>query len=101
MKTTGSLPIPIIVLDGQNVIKCRDVIVQSITVAQSLHAQAQLKPNQYIALAEMAAMTTLIDEAGNQHPLTYDALAESSRQNLSALQTLIAEVDAKEQAESS
>lgn len=100
MQVTGKLPVPITVLVGQKTIKCREVIVKQITVAQSLEAQSQLKANQYVLLAEMVAMTTLVDEESNQHSLTYDALASTSRQNLHALQSLVAEVDVKELAES-
>lgn len=100
MKITGALPVPITVLVGQTAVKCRDVIVSQITVAQSLAAQSQLQANQYIVLAELSAMTTLVGDDGNEHPLTYDALAATSRQNLHVLQSLAAEVDAKEQAES-
>lgn len=100
MKITGALPIPISVLTGQKTVKCRDVIMSQITVAQSLAAQSQLQPNQYIVLAELAAMTTLVGDDGHEYQLTYDALASTSRQNLHALQSLSAALDAKEQAES-
>lgn len=100
MQVTGKLPVPITVLVGQKTVKCRDVIVKQITVAQSLEAQSQLKANQYVLLSEIAAMTTLVDEQNAHHQLTYDALASTSRQNLHALQSLVVEVDAKELAES-
>lgn len=100
MQLTGALPVPITVLVGQKTVKCRDVIMSQITVAQSLEAQSKLATNQYITLAELAAMTTLVGDDDTSYPLTYELLASTSRQNLHALQSLAAALDAKEQAES-
>lgn len=90
----GVLPVPIYRPDGAAL---REVRLSALTVEQSLKAQMALREGQFIGIGELAAQTVLLDGDG-AHPLTYELLAGSSRQNWEYLQALRAELDAKERA---
>jgi hypothetical protein len=96
----GELPVAMTVLDGQKPLKLKKMVMQQLTVGQSIKSQATLRADQFIVVGELAAMTQLIDEHGKLYPLSYDALESSSRQNFDYLAGLRGELDAKEQAES-
>ena len=96
----GQFPVAIKVLDGQTELKLKKFEMSTLTVQQALELQSNLKPDQYIGLAEICEQTKLVDDRGNYHDLSYDGLMSSSSQNLSYLTAKKAELDAKEQAES-
>ena len=96
----GELPVAITILDGQTPVRLKQVIMQQLTVGQSMKTQSDLKADQWVGVGELAAMTHLVDESGKSYPLTYEALESSSRQNLGYLDNLRTQLDAKEQAES-
>lgn len=100
LKLTGELPIAITVLDGQNPLRLKQVVMRPITIGQSLRAQSALKANQFILIGELSSMITLVDDDGKEHAVSYEALESSSRQNLDYLNGLRVEMDVKEQAES-
>lgn len=96
----GTLPISIKGLNGQPNLKLKKFLMKPMTVQQALDLQSKLKPDQYIAIAEICEQVEMIDDGGQSCPLTYEALMSSSSQNLNYLTTKKAELDAKEQAES-
>lgn len=100
LKIDGTLPVALTVLDGQTTIKSKKVIMQQMTSIGYLQAQASIEPGQFIAIADLAAMTKLIDKDGKEYALTYDIVGHSSRANLDYLNDLKAQLDAKERAES-
>lgn len=100
LKIDGTLPVALTVLDGQTTIKSKKVIMQQMTSIEYLQAQASIKTGQFIAIADLAAMTKLVDKDGKEHALTYDIVGHSSRANLDYLNDLKAQLDAKERAES-
>lgn len=100
LKIDGTLPVALTVLDGQTAIKSKKVIMRQMTSIEYLQAQASIETGQFIAIADLAAMTKLIDKDGKEHALTYDIVGHSSRANLDYLNDLKAQLDAKERAES-
>ncbi|WAU72902.1 hypothetical protein [Acinetobacter sp. TR11] len=96
----GALPVAIKVIAGDKELKLKKFEMSTLTVRQALDLQSKLKPDQYTGIAEVCEQTKLVDESGNCHELSYEALMSSSSQNLNCLTTKKAELDAKEQAES-
>ena len=94
----GTLPIAIHLVVQQTPIKLKQVRMTQMTAIESIQA---VQPGEYIAIAELAYMTKLIDEQGCEHQLTYDLLGHSSRKNLAYLQDMRDRLDAKEEAENS
>ncbi|MEY2862826.1 MAG: hypothetical protein RLY58_533 [Pseudomonadota bacterium] len=77
------------------------VVMTQLTIEQSLKTQMSLKPDQFVVVGELAAMTKLVDhESGESFDLTYEMLGSSSRQNLDYLTDLRASLDVKERADS-
>jgi hypothetical protein len=76
------------------------VVMTQLTIEQSLKTQMSLKPDQFVVVGELAAMTKLVDQWGESFDLTYEMLGSSSRQNLDYLTDLRASLDAKERADS-
>lgn len=97
----GTLPVALKKMVGQTVIVSREIVMRQPSSIEYLQAQALVKPGDFIAIADLAAMTKLIDDKGNEHDITYDMLGHSSRSNLDYLNIKRAELDAKEAAESS
>lgn len=93
---TGTLPVPMNVLDGQQALKIAKVELVQLNVSDSLSVLAKLQPDQFVAVGEMAAMMELIDVNGKRHEVTYEMLSSTSRQNWDYLQQLRGELDAKE-----
>lgn len=100
MKINGTLPVLLTALDGQKVIKSKDVTMTQMTVEEYFESQKNMTDGQYVAIAELAAMTKLVDADGVEYPVTYQMLIATSRQNYDALIALRGKLDAKEQAES-
>lgn len=101
VQVEGTLPVALKKLVGQTDIKSRKVVMRQMTAIEYLQAQASIEVGQFIGIADLAAMTKLIDAEGNEHEISYDMLGHSSRANLNYLTDLRATLDAKEAAESS
>ena len=95
----GTLPVAISVLDGQTTLKLNKIILYSLSALDGLQAQANLKADQFVVLGKYAASIKLVDENNAQHPLTYEALAATSDQNLVYLSELRETLNVKERAE--
>lgn len=95
----GTLPIAIKALDGQTEISSKNIVMRQMTTEEYLNAQAEVKEGQYLDICDLVAITKLVDEHGNEHTITYEMLAKSSRANLKYLREKRDELDAKEQAE--
>ncbi|WP_448761479.1 hypothetical protein [Acinetobacter tandoii] len=100
MKIEGKLPIPMVALVGQDLIKTKKIVMRQQTVEQYYSAQIAAKQGQYFEIIDLASMTKLVDEEGLEYPVTYEMLAASSRQNRDYLVELRTDLDAKERAES-
>ena len=100
IEVKGTLPVALKKLDGQTEIKSKQIVMRQMTAIEYLQGQTSIKEGQFIAIADLAAMTKLVDENGTEHQITYDMLGHSSRSNLDYLNTKCAELDAKEAAES-
>lgn len=100
MKIFDTLPVAMTALDGQKVIKSKEVVMSQLTVGEYFDSQKNMTDGQYVAIAELAIMTKLLDEEGKEYPITYEMLSSTSRQNFDALTALRGKLDAKEQAES-
>ncbi|MEQ1412248.1 hypothetical protein [Acinetobacter indicus] len=94
----GTLPIAINLVVQQTPVKLKKVIMTQMTAIESIEA---VQPGEYIAISELAYMTKLVDDEGNQHQMKYIDLGHSSRKNLAYLQDLRDKLDAKEEAENS
>lgn len=94
----GTLPVAIHLVVQQQPVKLKNVIMTQLTAIESIEA---VQPGEYIAIAELACMTKLVDELGNEHQIKYIDLGHSSRKNLAYLQDLRDKLDAKEEAENS
>ncbi|HAI54061.1 MAG TPA: hypothetical protein DCM16_04895 [Acinetobacter nosocomialis] len=101
LEIEGTLPVPLKKLVGQTDVKSRKIVMRQMTAIEYIQAQASMQPDQYIAIADLSAMTKLIDDQGTEHEITYDMLGYSSRANLKYLTDLRDKLDAKEAAESS
>lgn len=98
-KIDGTLPVAIKILDGQTEVKSKKVVMHQMTAIQYIQSQASLDEGQFIAIADLASMTKLIDEKGHEHALSYEAIGGSSRANMDYLNRLKIQLDAKEAAE--
>lgn len=101
IQVEGTLPVALKKLVGQTDIKSRKVVMRQMTAIEYLQAQASTEAGQFISIADLAFMTKLIDDEGNEHDISYDMLGYSSRANLVYLTDLRETLDAKEAAESS
>ncbi|MFW2122860.1 hypothetical protein ACG94O_07740 [Acinetobacter ursingii] len=101
IRVEGTLPVALKKLDGQTEIKSKQIVMRQMTAIEYLQGQTSIKEGQFIAIADLAAMTKLVDANGIEHDITYDMLGHSSRSNLDYLNAKRAELDAKEAAESS
>ena len=95
----GTFPVAIKDLDGQTEHKIKDFKLRSLTVEESLEIQVASSESKYIGVAELCAATDLIDANGKSHTLEYDALMQSSSQNLRSLEKKRTVLDVKESAE--
>lgn len=100
MKIEGTLPVALKLLDGQAEIKSKAVVMTQMTAIEYLESQAKITQGHYIDIADLAAMTKLVDEQGAEHVITYEMLGHSSKANLKYLAELREELNAKEEAES-
>ncbi|RKG41462.1 MULTISPECIES: hypothetical protein [Acinetobacter] len=94
----GTLPVALKALDGQTEIKSKKIVMRQMTAIEYMQSQADTEAGQYIGIADLAAMTKLVDEDGKEHAITYDMLGNSSRSNLDYLNEKLAELKAKEAA---
>ncbi|MBK0063970.1 MULTISPECIES: hypothetical protein [unclassified Acinetobacter] len=101
IQVEGTLPVAIPVVIEHAATKLRKIVMRQMTAIEYLQAQTGIKEGQFIAIADLSAMTKLVDEVGTVHEMTYEMLGNSSRSNLEYLQGKRAELDAKEAAESS
>ena len=92
----GTLPVALKALDGQTEIKSKKIVMRQLTAIEYMQSQADTEAGQYIGIADLAAMTKLVDEDGKEHAISYDMLGNSSRSNLDYLNEKLAELKAKE-----
>ena len=94
----GTLPVALKALDGQTEIKSKKIVMRQLTAIEYMQAQADVEAGQYIAIADLAVMTKLVDKNGKEHAISYDMLGSSSRSNLDYLNEKLVELKAKEAA---
>lgn len=99
IRIDGTLPVAVIVLEGQTEIKSKEVVMSQLTAIEYLQSQANLEAGQFINIADLAAMTKLVAPDGNEYPLSYEIIGNSSRANLEYLNSLKNSLDVKEAAE--
>lgn len=100
MQVEGTLPVALKKLVGQTTIESKQIVMTQMTAIEYLQAQANMKEGQFIGIADLAAMTKLVDQDGTEHDITYDMLGHSSKSNLDYLNLKKSELEAKERAES-
>lgn len=100
IKVEGTLPVALKKLVGQTTIESKKIVMSQMTAIEYLQAQANMNEGQFIGIADLAAMTKLVDDDGTEHEITYDMLGYSSKANYSYLNTLKSQLEKKEQAES-
>lgn len=98
IQVEGTLPVALKALDGQNDIKSKKIIMRQMTAIEYMQSQAEIEAGQYIGIADLAAMTKLVDDDGKEHSISYDMLGNSSRTNLDYLNEKLIELKAKEAA---
>lgn len=98
IQVEGNLPVALKALDGQTEIKSKKVIMRQLTAIEYMQSQADTEAGQYIGIADLAAMTKLVDADGKEHAISYDMLGNSSRSNLDYLNEKLTELKAKEAA---
>jgi len=98
MQVEGTLPVALKALDGQTEIKSKKVVMRQLTAIEYMQSQADTEAGQYIGIADLAAMTKLVDADGKEHVITYDMLGNSSRSNLDYLNEKLTELKEKEAA---
>lgn len=99
IKVEGTLPVALKKLVGQTTIESKKIVMTQMTAIEYMQAQAAMKDGQYIGIADLAAMTKLVDD-GSEYEISYDMLGYSSKANLDYLNTLKTQLEAKEKAES-
>lgn len=100
LKIEGTLPVALKKLVGQTTIESKQIVMKQLTAIEYYAAQAKMEPGQWIEIGDLASMTKLIDENGQEHDITYDMLGHSSKSNMDYLKTKKEELEAKEKAES-
>lgn len=100
IKVEGALPVALKKLVGQTTIESKKIVMTQMTAIEYMQAQAAMKDGQYIGIADLAAMTKLVDDEGAEYEISYDMLGYSSKANLDYLNTLKIQLEAKEKAES-
>lgn len=95
----GTLPVALKALDGQTEIKSKKIVMRQMTAIEYMQSQTAVEAGQWIAIADIAVMTKLVDEDGKEHDITYDMLGHSSKSNLEYLNGKLKELEAKEKAE--
>ena len=73
--------------------------MRQLTAIEYIQSQANIEGEQYLAIADLAAMTKLVDEHGKEHAITYAMLGHSSKSNLDYLNEKLEDLKAKEKAE--
>ena len=99
IQVEGTLPVALKALDGQTEIKSKKIVMRQLTAIQYIQSQANIEGEQYLAIADLAAMTKLVDEHGKEHAITYAMLGHSSKSNLDYLNEKLEDLKAKEKAE--
>ena len=94
----GMLPVALKALDGQTEITSKKIVMRQMTAIEYMQSQSN-NLGQYIAIADLAAMTKLVDDDGKEHEITYEMLGNSSKSNLDYLNEKLAELKEKEAAE--
>ena len=79
---TSGLPVALKLVDGQTELKLKKVVIHQMTAIEYVESQAKLEPGCYIGIADIAAMTKLISEDGEEYEISYNMLGHSSRSNL-------------------
>jgi len=100
LQVESTLPVAIHIVANQKPMKLKKVVVRSLTTEESLLSQGRLLPGQFISIGDLASMTKLVDDEGNEHQMLYEHLAHTSKANYKKLQELELELEAKETAES-
>lgn len=100
LEIEGELPVALKLVDGQTELKLKKVVMRQMTAIEYVESQAKLEPGCYIGIADVATMTKLVSEDGEEHQISYSMLGHSSRSNLDYLTSLKDQLDAKEKAES-
>ena len=95
----GTLPVALKALDGQTEISSKKIVMRQMTAIEYMQSQAAVEPDQWIAIADLAVMTKLVDEDGKEHEITYNMLGHSSKSNLEYLNAKLKELEEKEKAE--
>ena len=98
IQVEGILPVALKALDGQTEIKSKNIIMRQMTAIEYLQSQGDIEKDQYVGIADLAAMTKLVDADGKEHKITYDMLGHSSRSNLDYLNKKLDELKEKEAA---
>lgn len=96
----GTLPVTLKKMVGQTTIESKKVVMRAMTTLQYLQSQATSKEGDFLAISDLAAMTKLIDEKGEEHVITYDMLAHTSKLNFDYLTSLKTKIEKKEKAAS-
>ena len=99
IQVEGTLPVALKALDGQTEIKSKKIVMRQLTAIEYIQSQANIEGEQYLAIADLAAMTRLVDEHGKEHAITYAMLGHSSKSNLDYLNEKLEDLKAKEKAE--
>ena len=98
IQVEGTLPVALKALDGQTEIKSKNIVMRQLTAIEYIQSQTDIEAGQYLAIADLAAMTKLVDEHGKEHAITYAMLGHSSKSNLDYLNDKLKELKAKEAA---
>lgn len=94
----GTLPVALKALNGQTEIKSKKIVMRQMTAIEYMQSQSG-NAGQYVAIADLAVMTKLVDAEGNEHEITYEMLGNSSKSNLDYLNLKFVELMEKEAAE--
>ena len=79
LEIEGELPVALKLVDGQTELKLKKVVMHQMTAIEYVESQAKLEPVCYIGIADIAAMTKLISEDGEEYEIQSDHLHGEGR----------------------
>lgn len=96
----GTLPIALKKMVGQTTIESKKVVIRAMTTLEYLQAQATVKEGDFLSISDLVAMVKLVDDQGEEHHVTYEMLAHTSKLNFDYLSGLKLKIEKKEKAAS-
>lgn len=97
-KGTLACAIAVVVADQSK--QCKEFVLSDISTGELFEARQRAKEGEFWSLHELCAKTKLVDDEGNHHNLSYEALRSTSSANYKKLEEAELKLAEKLEAES-